>query len=89
MQQLLADLAPLEVPWNGYDWGRFPGDGIQHTRRDGSVIVITDEGPNAGWLVGFYTAAQHDDCSLHDGATYVECATTTELIACIVAEVTR
>lgn len=88
MRQLLhGPLRILELGWTSYDYGRFPLNGIQHTRHDGSVIVITDEGGDDNWLVGFYTAEQHASPGHdHDDVHYVYCSSTDELLAAIIIE---
>lgn len=84
MTQLIEELKCLEIEWTAYDHGRFHLDGIQHTRRDGSVIVITDEGDGAGYLVGFYTAEQHD--AGWSASAYAECATAADVVLAIIEE---
>lgn len=88
MRQLIADLSPLEMQWDSYDWGRFDLDGIQHVRRDGSVIVITDESSVGApsWLVGYYTAAQHADTTTHESARYVYCDSVEAVMLEIITE---
>lgn len=89
MRDLLEALKVLELDWQSYDYGRCELDGIQHTRRDGSVIVITDQGGDDSWYLGFYTADQHADPERHEDARYVECNSTAEVLAVIVEAVTR
>jgi hypothetical protein len=90
MKQLVDDLAPLEVPWEVWEWGRFPFDGIQHVRRDGSAVVVTDDSDLDGntdrWLVGFYTADQFGAVDLHEHATYVYCDSTADLMLTIIEQ---
>jgi hypothetical protein len=92
LRQLTADLAPLEIEWEPWEWGRFEWEGIQHVRRDGSVIVVTDNSdPDAAgddrWLVGFYTADQFAAPGLHgDDIHYAYCEDTSALLLTIITE---
>ena len=89
IRQLIEELAILELDWTSYDYGRGHLDGIQHTRRDGSTIVITDQGGPDTWYIGFYTAEQHADLELHEDAEYVECVSTADVIQAIITRVAR
>lgn len=90
-RQLTATLSPLEIEWEEWAWGRFAGDGIQHVRRDGSVIVITnDSDPDdpddaQSWLVGFYTADEFAAAG-DRGATYVYCDRDDDVLLTIIEQ---
>jgi hypothetical protein len=89
MRDLLEALQILELDWQTYDYGRMELDGIQHVRRDGSALVITDQGGDDSWYLGVYTAEQFADSSYCDDALYFECNSTEEVIRTIVAQVTK
>lgn len=79
-EELIAALRIFEVSWTGYDWSR-PGDlSLQHMRSDGSTIVIT---PDDVFMVGFYTAEQHENADSCNDADYVSCDTIEEVVAAI------
>lgn len=85
-RELMDALKVFEVTWTGYDWARPCDLSAQHMRRDGSTIVIT---PDDRWMVGFYTAEQHENADSCYDADYVACDTVDEVVAAIASRMVK